>query len=116
MCLQRHNRSSNAGRSRSGFRRQRRTLGFTLVELMMASTLLAMFAATIGALALGVQHSHQYASGTSLATQHARVVLNVSNARSGPPARTSNSRAASPLISSSAPGRSRIRSWSGAAT
>jgi hypothetical protein len=41
----------------------------------MATAILTMFAATIGALALGVQHGHQFASGTSLATQHARVVL-----------------------------------------
>ena len=49
--------------------------GLTLLELLIAMTIMVMVVGTLGALAKGVQDGFQYSEGHELATQHARVVL-----------------------------------------
>ncbi len=49
--------------------------GLTLVELLIAMSLMVVVAAAMGTLANGVQQSYDYCQGRSEATQHARVVL-----------------------------------------
>ena len=50
-------------------------LGMTLLELLIAMSIMVMVVGTLGALAKGVQDGFQYTEGHGLATQHARVVL-----------------------------------------
>ncbi len=52
-----------------------RRCGLTLMELLIATSIMAMVAGTLGALAHGVQSAFEYTEGHGLATQHARVVL-----------------------------------------
>lgn len=59
----------------AGFRRARPQSGLTLVELLMAMTIMAMVAGTLGGLAIAVQQGFEYNEGHATATQHARVAL-----------------------------------------
>jgi len=54
-------------------RNQRR--GLTLLELLIAISILAMVVGSLGALARGVQQGFEYTEGHGMATQHARVAL-----------------------------------------
>lgn len=56
----------------AGFARRR---GLTLIELLIAMSIMAMVVGSLGALAHGVQLAFEYTEGLGLATQHARVVL-----------------------------------------
>jgi len=47
----------------------------TLLELLLAISIMAMVVGTLGALARGVQEGYTYTEGHGTATQHARVVL-----------------------------------------
>jgi hypothetical protein len=47
----------------------------TLIELLIAISIMAMVVGTLGALARGVQEGYTYTEGHGAATQHARVVL-----------------------------------------
>jgi len=47
----------------------------TLLELLIAMSIMVMVVGTLGALARGVQQSYEYADGHCQAAQHARVVL-----------------------------------------
>jgi hypothetical protein len=47
----------------------------TLLELLIAMSIMVIVVGTLGALAKGVQQGFQYTEGHGLATQHARVVL-----------------------------------------
>jgi type II secretory pathway pseudopilin PulG len=47
----------------------------TLLELLIAMSVVAMVVGTLGALANGVQQAYEYNEGQGAATQHARVVL-----------------------------------------
>jgi len=47
----------------------------TLLELLIAISIMAMVVGTLGALARGVQEGYTYTEGHGTATQHARVVL-----------------------------------------
>jgi len=47
----------------------------TLLELLVAMSVLVLIAGVLGGLAIGVQQGYQYAEQYGLATQHARVVL-----------------------------------------
>ncbi|MBN2477606.1 MAG: hypothetical protein JXB62_23565 [Pirellulales bacterium] len=47
----------------------------TLLELLIAMTIMVMVVGTMGTLARGVQQGYQYAEGHGVATQHARVAL-----------------------------------------
>ena len=49
--------------------------GLTLIELLIAVSIMAMVVGTLGALAHGVQLAFEYTEGQGLATQHARIVL-----------------------------------------
>ncbi len=49
--------------------------GLTLVELMIASAILAIMVGALSGLALTVQTANEHGSGQNLATQHARVTL-----------------------------------------
>ncbi len=53
----------------------RRFRGLTLIELLIAMSIMAMVVGTLGALAHGVQLGYEYTEGHGLAVQHARVVL-----------------------------------------
>ena len=52
-----------------------RRRGFTLVELAIAVTIVAMVVGTLEAVLQGVHHAYAYNEGHGLATQNARVVL-----------------------------------------
>ena len=52
-----------------------RRSGMTLLELLIAMSIMAMVMGALGALAKGVQEGFRYTEGHGLATQHARVVL-----------------------------------------
>jgi prepilin-type N-terminal cleavage/methylation domain-containing protein len=52
-----------------------RCSGMTLLELLIAMSIMVIVAGMLGALAKGVEEGFQYAEGHGLATQHARVVL-----------------------------------------
>ena len=47
----------------------------TLLELLIAMSVMAMVVGTLGGLAMTVQQGYEYSEGYGLATQHARVVL-----------------------------------------
>lgn len=49
--------------------------GLTLIELLIAMSIMAMVIGSLGALAHGVQLAFEYTEGHGLATQHARIVL-----------------------------------------
>ncbi len=49
--------------------------GLTLIELLIAMSIMAMVAGSLGALAHSVQLSYEYTEGYGKATQHARVIL-----------------------------------------
>jgi hypothetical protein len=49
--------------------------GLTLLELLIAMSILVMVAGTLASLARGIQQGYEYTEGHGLATQHARVVL-----------------------------------------
>jgi prepilin-type N-terminal cleavage/methylation domain-containing protein len=49
--------------------------GMTLLELLIAMSIMVIVAGMLGALAKGVEEGFRYAEGHRLATQHARVVL-----------------------------------------
>ena len=49
--------------------------GLTLLELLIATSIMAMVVVTLGTLAHGVQSAFEYTEGHGLAVQHARVVL-----------------------------------------
>ncbi len=49
--------------------------GLTLIELLIAMSIMAMVIGTLGAVARGVQLAFEYTEGHGTATQHARVVL-----------------------------------------
>ncbi|MDY0167749.1 MAG: prepilin-type N-terminal cleavage/methylation domain-containing protein [Thermoguttaceae bacterium] len=49
--------------------------GLTLIELLIAMSIMAMVVGALGTLAHGVQLAFEYTEGRGLATQHARVVL-----------------------------------------
>lgn len=49
--------------------------GMTLLELLLAMSIMVMVVGTLGALARGVQQSYEYSEGHGQASQHARVVL-----------------------------------------
>lgn len=53
--------------------RQRR--GLTLIELLIAMSIMAMVVGTLGGLAYGLQLAFEYTEGQGVATQHARVIL-----------------------------------------
>ena len=53
----------------------RRRCGLTLIELLLASLIMAMFAAAISALAMAVQQNTQHDERVGTVTQHARVAL-----------------------------------------
>lgn len=63
--------SDNAARCRVYLRPR----GLTLLELMVAMTIVAMVVAAMGGLARTVQQGFEYSEGYGTATQHARVVL-----------------------------------------
>ena len=52
-----------------------RRSGMTLLELLIAMSIMVMVVGTLGALSKGVQEGYRYTEGHGLATQHARVVL-----------------------------------------
>lgn len=52
-----------------------RRAGLTLIELLIAMSIMAMVVGSLGALAYGVQSGFEYTEGRGIATQHARVVL-----------------------------------------
>ena len=52
-----------------------RWAGMTLLELLIAMSIMVMVVGTLGALSNGIQESYRYTEGHGLATQHARVVL-----------------------------------------
>lgn len=56
-------------------RRAARRRGLTLMELLIAISIMVMVIGTLGALAKGIQQSFEYTEGHAVATQHARVVL-----------------------------------------
>jgi len=49
--------------------------GLTLLELLIAMSIVAMVVGTLGTLAHGVQQAYEYTEGYGIATQHARVAL-----------------------------------------
>lgn len=49
--------------------------GLTLIELLIAMSIMAMVIGSLGALAHGVQLAFEYTEGHGLATQHARVAI-----------------------------------------
>ncbi len=49
--------------------------GLTLIELLIAMSIMAMVVGTLGGLAHGVRTAFEYTEGYGVATQHARVVL-----------------------------------------
>lgn len=55
--------------------RRARPAGLTLIELLIASSIMAMMAAALGALALAVSTGNQQSHGQGVAVQHARVAL-----------------------------------------
>ncbi len=63
----RHRRSTNPA---STHRR-----GLTLLELLLASAVMALFAAVISALAMAVQQNSEHNEGVGTVTQHARVAI-----------------------------------------
>jgi prepilin-type N-terminal cleavage/methylation domain-containing protein len=54
---------------------RRKHHGVTLVELLIAATVMSMVAAAIGALAIAVQTSNEHSQGQGTSTQHARIAL-----------------------------------------
>ena len=56
-------------------RSRKRHQGLTLLELMIAMTIMVMIVGTLGVMANGIQQSYEYTDGHGTATQHARVVL-----------------------------------------
>jgi len=53
----------------------RKPAGLTLVELLLAISIMAMMAVALGGLANAVQQNNKYSEGYGATTQHARVVL-----------------------------------------
>lgn len=56
-------------------RGQRRARGLTLIELLIATSVLALVVGTLSALSIGVEQGYEYAEGYGTATQHARIAL-----------------------------------------
>lgn len=54
---------------------RRRRPSMTLLELLVAMSVLVLIAGVLGGLAIGVQQGYQYAEQYGVATQHARVAL-----------------------------------------
>jgi prepilin-type N-terminal cleavage/methylation domain-containing protein len=59
----------------STYHANRHRRGLTLLELLLASSVMALFAAVISALALAVQQNSAHNAGVGTVTQHARVSL-----------------------------------------
>lgn len=81
MCLRRRNAALPPAsalapqcRSKRGLANRRRR-GLTLLELMLASLVMALFAAAISALAMAVQQNSRHNDGVGSVTQHARVAI-----------------------------------------
>lgn len=55
--------------------RRRRESSMTLLELLVAMSVMVLIAGTLSGLAIGVQQGYDYAQGYGIATQHARVAL-----------------------------------------
>ena len=66
---------STSLRDRKRSRANRRRSGLTLLELMLASLVMVLFAAAISALAMAVQQNTQHNDGVGTVTQHARVSI-----------------------------------------
>ncbi|MEQ8785584.1 MAG: hypothetical protein RIC55_04765 [Pirellulaceae bacterium] len=62
-------------RIRTDARPVRRRRGLSLIELLMASSVMVLVAGTLGTLAMTAQTTAEYGHGHDLATQHARVCL-----------------------------------------
>ncbi len=56
-------------------RSRKRQRGLTLLELMIAMTIMVMIVGALGVMANGIQQSYEYTEGHGTATQHARVAL-----------------------------------------
>lgn len=67
-------RPQRSNKTRTSTLRPRR--GLTLVELMVASLVMALIAATVSVLASSAQLANDQTGGDGLASQHARVVIN----------------------------------------
>ena len=74
MCHRCHDPSRKLRGTRNVHHAARRR-GLTLLELLIAMSIMVLVTGTLGTLAKGVQEGFEYSEGHGLATQHARVVL-----------------------------------------
>ena len=75
MCQARNRGALVGALSSHGNRRRCNRAGLTLIELLIATSIMVLIAGTLGAMARAVQIGAAYSEGHGTATQHARVTL-----------------------------------------